>query len=213
MKLRNAMLLKLVMIFACVFGACKNHDYPCKTCLTQECFVPDQVINGKADICDAKFNTLTINGKASLDNVVVQKDTVVNGHAEIVNSTFNILTVHGKASLKKVTVQKDSMINGRAVIADSTLQGLTTVRGAMSIVNSTTAQLILYTAGTQTIEYSTIASLKVIASHPDQDVTVELIDTTINGDVQFDGTQKATLVLKGTAQVKGNITGVRVQRN
>lgn len=183
-----------IVVAAFIFCSCTNHERPC--CFSGRCpCMSDQVINGNADISDKTFDALTI-----------------NGFAHIANSTFETLTINGRALLDKIIVQKDVVVNGAADITHSTMRAVTTINGSMKISDSTFSQLRLYTAHTHSLERSTIAMLKITVSRPEQEITIELIDSVVTGDVQFEGSRQATLVLKGSALVKGQVHGARVQR-
>lgn len=186
----------LITVVALAISACNNHGGSCCSCCTPRSVTHDQVINGKADLHDAQFNSLMVNGSADFKNVIIQKDLVVNGKAKITNSKIN-----------------DTTVNGRTEIKNSKLTGTTTVTGSIELKDSIVEQVVLYTSDTQVLTNSNITSLIVQPGRPSQEVTIELVNTTITGDVTFKNADHATLVLKGTAQVKGQIIGATVKHN
>lgn len=169
-----------------VLCGCTNHDKNCCCCAQQKNYV--------AGIQIATGDKRIINGRADLHDVA-----------------FDALTVNGVACLTNVIVHKSVLINGRASITKSTLSGIVTINGALQLSDSTIDQLRLSTTGTHTFERSKLESLIVTPGSPSKDVTIELVNTTVSGNIQFENARQATLVLKGSSSVKGTVSGAIVK--
>jgi hypothetical protein len=109
------------------------------------------------------------------------------------------LVGYGPGTFYKVKAHKDVTIYGAASTSDATFKNLT-VYGTVNADTTTFAKVILYTTESS-FDKCTLSSLRVESK---QKPVIKLVNTTINGNVKFNG-KKGKLKLSGNSTIKGTV--------
>ncbi|MDP3889255.1 MAG: hypothetical protein Q8Q25_01775 [bacterium] len=150
-------------------------------------------INGNATFNNRSMKSVLVNGKATLKNVTISDTLSVNGALQASYSTIGTLHTNGNAYLSKTIVQGLSSISGFLQADQSTFDEISISTRNMILVNCTTK------------------TITVKKQMPSLEQIVDLSNTTVNGDILFEGNQ-GKVILRGISKVTGNITGATIEK-
>jgi hypothetical protein len=185
-----------------------------------------ETIFGNAVSTGRSYSNLTVCGKATLKSVTISEKMTVNGYASVADSKINHASIRGKLDLGKTTASDKISVSGSTNISNSTLKSFSVfgkiflkestvsepsdIRGSIISERSTLDKVTINASDPETkISFfkSTTKTLTIISKNTDADeYLVELDDTTVDGDIVFEG-KKGQVILKGNAKVTGKIIG------
>lgn len=149
------------------------------------------VICGAAQLNNAMYDTLTVNGAASLDHVTVHQVMHVNGSMKANDVTVGgSLIINGSAALHHAHVAKVTEINGALAAFNSTLSDIWASTDELSLTESTTGPIIIHKQ-TKSI-------------HTEQRVVLNHV--TVNGNITFEQEGGRVIGSRGTV-IKGTVIG------
>ncbi len=159
------------------------------------------------------FNDLTINGVGNISNTTVKGQATINGAATIKQAVFKKdLVVRGAATIKQSSIAESVSIFGQVNLDEVHIAGKTTIFGIISASSSILQDLeINCSEAAMQLEKCSLdnITIKINPQHPHDAVTLELIDTTIKGNIFFSN-EHGKIILKGTAHIKGRVTGGQI---
>lgn len=149
------------------------------------------VICGAAQLNNEVYDTLTVNGAASLNHVTVHQIMHLNGSMRAHDvKVGGPLIINGSAALHNTHVAKVTEVNGALAAFNSTLSDIWASADELSLTESTTGPIILR------------KQTKPI--HTEQRVILDHV--TVNGDITFEQGGGRVVSSRG-AVIKGTIIG------
>lgn len=190
------------------------------------CCGGDETANWSRSLKNETVDNITVAGSLMADHCTVRNGVDVAGSAVLQYCTIGgAVDVHGKCTLTQSTVHTNVSVNGAVILqhatvdgtvdvkgrleaVHSTIKGTTTVMGRFVAQDATLSDVVLITSGPVRVENSHMHAITIKPSTPEKEtVTLELIDTIIDGDVKFETGIAGHIVLKGTSAIKGAVVG------
>jgi hypothetical protein len=146
--------------------------------------------NGETTLTNKEFKNLTINGNATLNNVTINEKAHFSSFAKIDNSRFKILISVASVTCTSCTIE--SLTANNINIEKSTISNIDFKGNEGRIISSN------------------IDSIKNIGLTGKR--VLELTDTKVNGNINFESAEQSEVIMKGSSEVKGKIIGAKVTK-
>lgn len=155
---------------------------------------------------------LTIMGAATLENITVTGPTSLHGPATVTNSRFQSLQVLGLLNGVNITCE-DLVIVGSASLSNASISGSTTITGALTVDGGSFQDLTVI-ADQITLKDAKIQNLLIKqgdAAHPRPQTLILQGETTIEGDLHFEGNKGLVYIEGEGVSVLGDLTGGKLK--
>ncbi|HBS48413.1 TPA: hypothetical protein DEO28_00140 [Candidatus Dependentiae bacterium] len=220
----NGILLLLCLIFVVGFiGNCGNCCKRCDSCKVEQSDNSKcSKFFGAADLKDQSFEKLNVYGAANLEDVKVAGDTEIKGVLNAKKCQFKELEVLGAANITDVRADEveimgatnakeliahDVEIKGATNISNSTIENLK-IFGALNVENSNIKD-VKATAEKVVFKNSHVVSLDILKVTFFKKQKLELIDSTIDGNVKFEK-DGGEIILYGKSVISGKVEGATI---
>ncbi len=180
--------LSIITILCC--SACKEKDKQVFGIMHET--DQETVVHGSTNLEHQLYKSLTINGKADLEDIKVTNNLIVKGALEAEDCIFNNVTVHGKVSVEDTKVSGVMKILGTADFEECDLQHVEIASKEIEL------------------EECNVTSIVVKETSDNQQLVI-LDDTSVSGNITFEKGD-GLVEVKGTSEVKGKIIGGSVKK-
>ncbi len=168
-------------------------------------------VNGLLEAKKSKLNHVTSHGSADIDHCQIAGNITAHGEANIEDSYVKgHVNLMGDSKLEDSTFEGTITIQGKASFDDNTFNEKVKVLGALKISESTFNKTLTVDASQLKIKASTIHGDLIIKKHPyNKEQHVEIIESTINGNVQFES-GAGLMTQDKKSMIKGKVTGGQI---
>jgi cytoskeletal protein CcmA (bactofilin family) len=187
MKILNKLLLLFLIVFCEVGNA--------------------MIINGYAQIENATYQDLVVNGALSANNITFVKELVVNGSAQINKSVINqTVIINGNSDINDCEIIGNGEFNGNVVFDDVKTHAQLNLKGNIKISRSKFLKSIDITSAKAIFNDDTIIESDIInySSKGFTSPVITIQDSIVKGNIIFKN-KTGVVILVGHRQILGNV--------
>jgi len=192
MKNNTLMSLITTLMSIVLFAGCTTSEQKVTGVPDSTQIEPGATFNGFVQLVGRTFESLTVNGAAHLQRVMVHNGAMANGNLE-----GDFLEVHGMLS-----------VNGACQLEDSVVKGLLKVNGALEAKRSVFGDINISTSK-MALRDSSVQSIIVKAPSNSMDNEPQVLylnNTTVTGSITFES-GKGRVVASNKTDLKGKVVG------
>ena len=211
----------IAMMTSSAIAATHVHPAPIKKTHTPVVVVAPKLIqSGQVTLGHKAFQSLIVNGGATLYGTTVNNQTVIKGQLDVTNAHLHQVTVNGTFDAFNTTIKGpiqvsglvrmgsvqslsgDVSVIGQSQIENSEFNGAYMNQGAFDLKSSSIKGPLMVTADKVSLKDSIVS--KVMITDHQKPAQLILNNTTISSNVTFKGIQ-GVVILKGNSHINGQL--------